>query len=190
MLSIHTSNILGGLVLSAIFGIATLSCMAKSEAELIIDNGVDKVHAGHFAEGIILFKKALQLEPRNALGYYDLGLAYYKQQQNTKARDCFNKAVEYDSHMAAAWSQLAGVCERQKDYPSAENALKHACALEPCCIYFDNLAKLYLQLGRLAEARPLLLKARCYPESKLPEHTDIEQNLKLLDEKLNNTAGK
>jgi len=174
-------------LLVMVFSILVLSALpsgANDDFNSLLDRGTDLAQAKDYAKAIICYEKALKLNPRDPICNFDTAQAYNKLKDFTKARFYYQKTVEYDPKMGEAWSQLAGICIELKDFPAAEIAQKRACEFKPCCNYFDNLAKIYIQLGQLKEARSCLVKASAYPEAKLPENRDIAEDLKWVDQHL------
>lgn len=185
-------NIVGGLVLGmglALVDIQVLPplCLAQgiSEAQRMVDKGADLYSDGKYDDAIGLFKKAIVLEPQNEMAYYNLGQAYRKRKDYTLARSSYQKAVELKPQDGNAWGELGHMCENLKELAAAEAAYKQSVSLDPSCKHLCNLGYMYMDSGRLKEARELLLKASCLPEAKSPEYIkEIPENLDYLAKRL------
>jgi len=160
------------------------SCIADEQFDSLVNRGTELAQSGEFAKALSWYNKASQLNPRDADCNFDIAQVYKNLKEYSKSRSFYEKAVEYDPKMGKAWNQLASVCLQLNDFTSAELAQKKACQFTPSCRYFNNLAKLYLQQNKLKEARENLLKASSFPEAKQPEHKDIAENLKWVDQHL------
>ena len=164
------------------------SAQTSTEAVKLINTANRQVEAGKTEEAISLYKKAIALEPRNALVYFNLGTAYSMGKQDYKqGRVCFQKAVEINPQFAKAWHNLGLALRNLNDLNGSEQALKKAVLLEPHeCSNLCDLAYLYIKLGHYQTARELLIKASKLPESKSAEFEDLQQSLNYLNKKLSN----
>ncbi|RLD71001.1 MAG: hypothetical protein DRJ10_19805, partial [Bacteroidetes bacterium] len=62
-------------------------------------------------KSLVLFNKALELEPEDAKIYTAIGKAYYWMDEDDKAKDFFLKAINYDKSQAEAYIGIADVYE-------------------------------------------------------------------------------
>jgi tetratricopeptide (TPR) repeat protein len=75
--------------------------------------------------------KAIELDPKNAVGWYNRGSTYYKLHQYDKAVADFSKAIELDPKNAAAWGNRAGTYNELQQYDKALSDLNKAIELDP-----------------------------------------------------------
>jgi tetratricopeptide (TPR) repeat protein len=105
--------------------------------------------AHHYDNAILQFQKAIQLAPDMAQAYDNLGLCYYRQNQNQRAVANFQKAIDLNvkSGHPDAWPYLnLAITERSLNQRSeAEAHLREAVRLDP------NLALAHFQLGNILE---------------------------------------
>jgi tetratricopeptide (TPR) repeat protein len=110
---------------------------------------------GHeYEKAIQFFKRAIQLDPRMARAYDNLGLCYYYENQNELAVSNYDKAIELDrdSPHPSPWPYLNLAITQQflDRLADAEKNLREAIRLDP------DFAKAHFQLGTVLEdtARP------------------------------------
>ena len=80
------------------------NCPDDTEALNLLGQSLD--NAGHHAEAVANLKKAIKLDPKYALGYYDLGVILVrKKDKRAEAMRCYKKALslQLDDH-SAAWA--------------------------------------------------------------------------------------
>ena len=77
-------------------------------------------------EALLLYRKALQLKPSWADGWWNFGSIYYEKEQYAEARDAFRRLIEIDNKAVAGYA-LLGICEyKTKDYDVAMRHLDAA----------------------------------------------------------------
>ncbi|HEU4593534.1 MAG TPA: tetratricopeptide repeat protein [Pyrinomonadaceae bacterium] len=119
-----------------------------------------------FGEAAAAYEKIVELDPKPAQVYVDLGRAREKNGETAKAADSYTKATERDPSYATAYIRLGAVCVRQKSLSCASGALKRAEELYGARGNVEGLTeaiylrgRLYVELGRKAEAQHELQKA-------------------------------
>ena len=105
---------------------------------------------GHeYEKAIQDFKQAIQLDPRFARAYDNLGLCYYYENQNDLAVANYERAIALDreSGHPSPWPYLNLAITEQflNRLPDAENNLREAIRLDPA------FAKAHFQLGTILE---------------------------------------
>jgi tetratricopeptide (TPR) repeat protein len=128
----------------------------ESLAELEITNALYPYwlgridYDGHqYNEAIRHFAKAIELDPKMARAYDNLGLCYYYQNQNELAIENYKKAIELDrgAEHPSPWPYLNLAITEQflNDPKSAETNLHEALRLDP------EMTRAHFQLGTVLE---------------------------------------
>ncbi|MHB8155116.1 MAG: tetratricopeptide repeat protein [Candidatus Omnitrophota bacterium] len=112
------------------------------------------------SEAEALFKKALELNPKDYRAYLELGWFYQDQSRFSEAEVAFKKTIELNPKDNRAYLELGWLCWDQGRSSEAEAAFKKALELNPK----DNRAYLKLGLfyqcqGRSSEAEAAFKKA-------------------------------
>jgi len=76
-------------------------------------------------------QKGLEVYPKYAAGYNNLGAVYSQQGRDAEAREAFKQALALDEHLAPAYVNLARLSFLEKDYATAESLLTKALGMEP-----------------------------------------------------------
>lgn len=134
------------------FGLPPTRVQAQTQAQKLIKDGADQMEKQQYDQAIATFKKALKDEPKSAVTYNLLGMAYrlkYNQIRNRELKQqeiaAFNKAIEIDPNY---WVALI------------------------------NLGATYYFLGEKAKAAPLFKKALTIN----PNHPEKAQLEKMIQE--------
>ena len=105
---------------------------------------------GHFYNSAIKhFQQAIEVDPKFARAYDNLGLCFYYQNQNELAVANFQRAIELDRGSAhpSAWPYLnLGITQQfLNQLPESEKSIREAIRLDP------SFAKAHFQLGTVLE---------------------------------------
>jgi tetratricopeptide (TPR) repeat protein len=148
-------NIMGwcaAVMLVVAVGLMPEKCPAQNQAQTLLEQGAGQMEKQQYDQAIATFKKALKEEPKSAVTYNLLGMAYrfkYNQVRNQKLKQqeimAFKKAVEIDPNY---WVALI------------------------------NLGTTYYYLGEKAKAGPLFKKALTLN----PNHPEKAQLEKMIQE--------
>jgi tetratricopeptide (TPR) repeat protein len=123
------------------------------------------------------YRKALQLNPRDAKLHYNLSLALERLGNFFSERKELGKALELDHSFALAENQLGLLALRDSRRAEAEQHFNKALAIDPKLAEAQsNLGVLYSQEGKNEEAARLLQKAT----ENDPKYTKAHVNLGLL----------
>ena len=69
---------------------------SRSDARSQVDFGIDVAMRGLWREAIYRWEKAVEIDPKYAEAYNDLGVAYEHEGQLMKARDAYEKALQIE----------------------------------------------------------------------------------------------
>ncbi len=101
------------------------------------------------------FDKAIEMQPKRAGTYADLGAVEMLRGDRAKAEAAFMKAIETDENSSVAHLALANFRWATGDLPAAERSLKRALELEPKNIMANRaLGNLYMGTRRAELAEP------------------------------------
>lgn len=108
---------------------------------------------GHFALAAVKYESLLQLAPRLAPAYNNLGSLYIRLREYKKAAAVLEKGLKIDPKMSSASALLGIALYELGDYPGAERNLESALRANPK----DNNAELFLandliKLGKFEQA--------------------------------------
>lgn len=115
--------------------------------------------AGRLADAEATLREAIRSEPNSWRGWFDLGAVLREQGRFDDARACFERAVAIEPRFVAAWNELGNLARARNDGPAALAAYQRALAVVPNDFAAGvNLSNVYRELGRQADAVPLLRK--------------------------------
>jgi len=98
-------------------------------------------------------RKALELDPQDAVAWLNLGNALSGQNRPAEAEAAFRQALELDPQDAGAWNNLGAALSGQNRPAEAEAACRKALALDPQLAYaWNNLGNALSGQSRPAEA--------------------------------------
>ena len=90
---------------------------------------------GKYDLAIVVYKKALELDPKNVYALNNLGDAYYKQGKYDLAISAYKKALEMDPKNVYALNNLGDAYLGQSEYNLAISAYKKALEMNPKNVY-------------------------------------------------------
>ncbi len=103
----------------------------NAESDFLYAQGLNATRAGHYQKAVEAFKDAINLEPDNALAYYQLGLAAGRLGRHSEALQAFNKVVRLIPDSAAACYNSGVAHGELGQYGEAIAAFERAIALKP-----------------------------------------------------------
>ena len=101
------------------------------EFSLVNRVGVTLLELHRFAEARVAFRHAVQLQPKTARAWNNLGAAEYAAGKFRDALDDYRRAVKLDKKMAVFHSNLGTVYFEMKDYDEAREQFEKAVKLDP-----------------------------------------------------------
>lgn len=131
------------------------------KAAIPLRKGNALLNASKPKEAMSYFKEAIAIYPYASSYYVDCGCAALDLKDNGGAVEYFKKSVELAPDNAMAHADMAEALTKLKHYGEAEAACKLALRLEPSRIEaLINLAQVYLETGRMREAKKYFLAAK------------------------------
>ncbi|MCF6149087.1 MAG: tetratricopeptide repeat protein [Candidatus Kuenenia sp.] len=129
------------------------------EYNKIIDHASQAEKNGNFEDAYLHYEKAIALNPREVIAYYNRASFYLLQNKQDEAISDFEKAAELKPEDASVYNNLGVLYHGKGQFEDAEKNLKKALTLDPD--YLEptySLAKLYLMQEKLKDAILMLIK--------------------------------
>ena len=101
---------------------------------MLIRKGNKQFRAGNFAEAEVLYRKAIEQNPRNPQAVYNLGSALLRQQKDSAAVQQFMDATKLEPNplrRAKAFHNAGVICQTKKMYAEAIDVYKEALRCNP-----------------------------------------------------------
>jgi len=131
-----------------------------AEAEQLIRKA-DGLIESNPAEAKTILQQAIAKDPRSVEGHFQLGHAYVKMKEYTKALDAYAKAGDFDPNFADAFFNMGYVLAVRKEYAKAEEMYAKVVKLSP--MYVDealfNLGMVQEKQGKRKESLQNIEKA-------------------------------
>ena len=117
------------------------------------------------------YRRAIQLYPKYAAAYLDLGLLHLDMGKFDDAQSELQSANELNPNHPGGFLALGALLNRQKKFDDAEKALTHGLQLNPEVADGQyELAKTYWAMGKWQEAEPHAQKAATLAPTMAPPH--------------------
>ena len=149
------------------FTVSVASLAAPDKAKQQFARGQEQERKGKWAAASDYFRKAIQVYPRYALAWLELGRTQIRQNNFTEAQQSFQQAAAHDSKLLPAYFELARVQAEQKEWKAlAETSgklVELAPDSSPMFWFLDAVANYNLHVLARAETsatRGLRLDAR------------------------------
>jgi tetratricopeptide (TPR) repeat protein len=98
------------------FTVSAASLAAPEKAKQQFQKGTEQERKGKWAAAADHFRKALQVYPRYAVAWLELGRTQIQQNDFTEAQQSFRQAATHDSKLLPAYFELARLQVDQKDW--------------------------------------------------------------------------
>ena len=86
-----------------------------AQAKLLIVQGVDALKKQQLDEALTFFQKAIEQSPELPTGYYYLGVTWDRKQDDARAKEAYDKALQLKPDYAQVHSSLGLLYWRQND---------------------------------------------------------------------------
>jgi tetratricopeptide (TPR) repeat protein len=170
---------LGTIVLHRIAGVSGTSVSitalnAPKDARKAWAKGTELLHKSKAAEAEKEYNKAVEIYPKYANAWYDLGRARLQRQAEAAASDAFQKAIGADDKLIGPWLELGKLAVLHRNWPDAARYLDRALQLDavdyPRLWYEDALADYHVRNFDRAERN--VREALKVPPASRDPHAD------------------
>jgi tetratricopeptide (TPR) repeat protein len=111
--------------------VSATSLNAPKDAKKAWEKGTQLLHKSKAEEASKELQKAVDIYPKFASAWLDLGRARIQQQQFGPANEALLKAIEADSKLVEPYVELGMLASRQQNWPDAAQYLDRAVRLDP-----------------------------------------------------------
>ncbi|HEX7708785.1 MAG TPA: tetratricopeptide repeat protein [Thermoanaerobaculia bacterium] len=132
---------------------------SSKDPELLNAYGIALADLGQIREAVEQFEKSLQIDPRNATAFQNLGIVALRAGDLDRSKQYLGRALALSPELPLALNTLGVVLAREKDFPRAIEAWKRAVAADPR--QFDamfNMGLVAMNIGQRDVAREALTK--------------------------------
>src|SRR5437764_12738932 len=98
------------------FTVSATTLAAPDKAKTAFEKGQQQEKKGRWAAACDSFRKAIQVYPKYALAWLELGRAQVKQNDLAQARQSFQQAATQDSRLVAAYAESARLALQQQQW--------------------------------------------------------------------------
>lgn len=113
------------------FTVSVASLAAPASAKKDFAKGQEKAKKGKWAEACEYFRRAVQVYPRFALAWLELGRAQIRQNNFSEAQQSFQQAADHDDTFIPAYVEMARVAARQQQWKTLAYATDRIVQLSP-----------------------------------------------------------
>ncbi len=114
-----------------------------------LEEGNTHHNAKRFEEAVIDYSRAIELDPKYAVAYYNRGNAYHNKQQYEQAIADYSRAIELDPTYALAYINRGYAYYNKQQYEQAMRDYTRALELDPNNTWVrDNKARLEKKMGK------------------------------------------
>ena len=137
---------------SATVSVATLK--APDKAKKAFAKGQQQAKKRNWQSACDYFRRAIEMYPRFALAWLELGRAQLQQHDLAVAQQSFQRAIAEDTHLISGYLELTDLAAKQKEWGlvagTTDNLAQMAPDLSPKVWFFNSVAK--FNLGDMANA--------------------------------------
>jgi len=134
--------------------LSVTSALAPRNAEKAFDKGVDLNHEGKYDQAQKELLKAVQIYPKFAEAWFELGSAYERGSKIPEAKDAYGRSVAVDPNFTQPYERLYLLASREQKWQEVAANTQQVLRLSPfqfpAAYYYDAVAN--LQLGNLDTA--------------------------------------
>ncbi|MDR0754393.1 MAG: tetratricopeptide repeat protein [Prevotellaceae bacterium] len=126
------------------------------------NNNVEIDHAKleNYTEAIECWQKAIDINPNDAVAYYNMGNAYDELGNYTEAIACYQKSLDIDPTAARVYNNMGYSYAGLENYTEAISCWQKAVDIDPTdALSYNNMGSAYYKLGNHTEAIDCYKKA-------------------------------
>jgi tetratricopeptide (TPR) repeat protein len=155
----------------------------KDQARTYREEGYKLQSIGNFREALMLYQKAVQLDPSNAEIYNDLGVIYESMGNESQALKSYVKSIQIDPNCLAAYTNLAFFYEKKNDAQNASYYWERRYELGSPGEYWREVAQQHLlALGVYPRIKKQQIEKQAINLSKELVYRHEQERLKTIDE--------
>lgn len=113
------------------FTVSVASLAAPDKAKQQFDKGKEQEKKGKWAAAADYFRKAIQVYPRYAIAWLELGRTQIQQNDFAEAQHSLRQAATHDSKLLPAYSELARIQAEQKEWKALAETTGQMVQLAP-----------------------------------------------------------
>jgi len=128
------------------FTVSVTSLAAPDKAKKAFEKGEEEVRKGRFEAAASHLRRAVEMYPRYAIAWLELGRVRSRQSSFADAQQCFRQAVAQDSKLLDGYVELAYADAQQQDWTDLANVTDHLVQVAPASspeYWFLNSAAYY-----------------------------------------------
>src|SRR5260370_42547330 len=114
------------LIVAAVMMVSGCSRSPQAKEAKYLEKGKKEYQKKNYAAAVLHFKNAVQVQPRDAEPYYQLGLAYWAMNDFTSAASCFRKTLELSPKHAGAQLKVAELMATSRTKEILQEAQKRS----------------------------------------------------------------
>ena len=137
------------------FTFSATSALAPKDAKKAFEKGREALRKQKFPDAEKELSKAVQVYPKYAAAWYELGVTYQQQKKIEEARNAYKQSVEADSKFVSPYPQLARLAAVEKKWDEVtqytDKVLKLNPYLSPEIYFYSAVANYNLQKMDIAE---------------------------------------
>jgi Tetratricopeptide repeat len=137
------------------YTISATSAAAPKDAQKAYEKSRDKARKEKWDEAQALLTKAVEIYPKYAVAWFDLGRLQLRNNDIDKARNSFEQSIAADAKFTYPYRGLAEIENRQKQWPALVNISDRLVALDPVSFpdawFLNSLGNYYLSNFAAAE---------------------------------------
>ncbi len=150
--------IIAAVIVLAVIALVTISVSKKVASLEAAHEGYVLAHQGRFAEAVTKSRRAVELDPNNAMAHNNLGYYLYRNGQIQESEPECRKALQLDPNNSHAHDSLGAVLAHTGRLPEALKECQEAIRLLPSASHYNTLGYVLYEQGQKEQARQLWQK--------------------------------